>query len=304
MLRDDVLRTVLYFDVFSWPLTCAEIARFVRPGDLAAVEHVCGELVGAGLLASDGPFVFVSGRGDLVAERRTRNANAERRWPDAQRAAAILARVPYVRAVLITGGLSKGSADRDADVDFMLIVEPGRVWTAKSMLQIARWPVPIGVRDLFCTNYLVAEDALLLDDRTAYTAIELATAVPMWNGALCGRLLAANGWAEAFVPGWAWAVERAKNAPDLPPRRGARLVERALALGGDGLDQRALAVWDRYWNRKYAFLDAPTRAQRFKRRPDRATNHLDDYQGRVVAAWRERLLARSVPEPTLPELPV
>jgi hypothetical protein len=56
-------------------------------------------------------------------------------------------------------------------------------------------------------------------------------------------------------------------------------------------------VWDRYWNRKYAFLDAPTRAQRFKRRPDRATNHLVDFQDRVLGEWRDRLRSHGIAEP-------
>ncbi len=300
-MRADVLRIVLYFDVFAWPVRRSEVVRLVAPHDERAVEAVLDALVVEGLLGSSGAFVFLAGRDAIVADRVASNARAELLWPDAQRAAAVLARLPYVRAVLITGGLSKNAAGLDPDVDFLLIVATGRVWTTKSALQVVRRVLPPAIRDLCCTNYLVDEAHLGVDDRTAYTAMELATAVPMWNGPLCRRLFEENAWASAYVPGWSWVEERGANAQD--PRRGrvTSALERVYDVAGDALDERLLGVWDTYWNRKYAFLDDATRAQRFKRRRERSTNHLEDFQFRVLDAWRERLGRYGLDEPMCAE---
>lgn len=300
MIRDAAHSIVLYFDVFTWPVTRAELVRFVAPHDPDAVQRAVDELVASGRVEERGGYVFAPGRDRGVAKRLVGARRAERLWPTARRAADVLAHFPYVRAVLVTGGLSKNAVGDDSDIDFLLIVEPGRVWTTKSLLQLWRRALPAGLRDCFCTNYIMGADQLVIDEHNAYTAIELATAVPMRNGDLCRRLLEANRWADAFVPGFDWAVRRAANTPDAPRRPFGRAIEAMLDAGGGDLDRRALALWSRYWDRKYAWLDDRTRAQRFKRRRDIATNHLNDFQGWVMQEWRARLAAAAVPEPGAP----
>src|ERR1051325_4587002 len=138
VLAEQAERLVLYFDVFHHPLTVPEVERFVAPGETERIEAACRDPVARGRVASEGPYLFVPGRAGSVARRRERSTNAELRWPAAQRASRILARLPWVHGVLVTGGLSKNSADPDDDVDFLLLVEPGAVWTLKSSLQVMR----------------------------------------------------------------------------------------------------------------------------------------------------------------------
>jgi hypothetical protein len=289
-LADDVLRMALYYDVFKHPLTVAELSRLVGADAGPAVRA----LIRAGRVAQDGPHVFLPGRGAQVEARVARTRHAEEAWPAARRAARVLAGMPYVRAVLITGGLSKRSSGPDGDIDFLLLVEPGRVWTTKSALQVFRRALPERVRECFCTNYLLATDRLALDARNAFTAMELATAVPMHGADLCAALLEENAWGRAYVPGWDWAIARARAALDVPtgPARGA--LEAALPASVDGA---ALRAWDRFWDRKYDFLDDATRARRFRRTPDAATNHLHDFSGWVCAEFARRCEAAGVPLP-------
>ncbi len=269
---------VLYFDVFRHPLTEAELTRLVSPGRPHVVAAACDGLRRAGLLEAEGAWRFRPGGAPHVARRRERARYAERVWPWAQRAAGVLRRLPYVRGLLVTGSLSKNSAGPDGDVDFLVLVEPGRVWTLKTMLQALRRVLPEPARELFCTNYLLATDQLVVDDRNLFTAVELATAVPLAGPAACVALLEANDWARRFVPGLDWSLERARALP--PDGLGA-----GGARGGgvgDAVERGALRAWDAYWDRKYAWLDAGVRSQRFKRRGGVATNHLHDFQGYVL----------------------
>jgi hypothetical protein len=284
---DAVLRTVLYYDIFRHPLAVEELA-WMAAGDpgvaLAALE---------GRLERRGRWVYRAGRGATVEARLARAKKAEKLWPAARRAGRILAGFPWVRAVLVTGGLSKNSVGDDADVDFMLVVEPGRVWTAKSALQAFRRVMPDPVRECFCTNYLIAADRLAVDEHDVYTAMELATAVPLHGAATCAALLDANPWARRFVPGLGWSRARAVRAPTHAPSPLARVVE---PLVGATAERWSLRTWDRYWNRKYDFLDEATRAQRFKRRADVSTNHLHDFRQWVLDEFRRRCDEEGVPE--------
>lgn len=291
--RPVVARMVAYYDVFRHPLTEAELARLAG----GAVEEAVAALEAEGRLERVAGYVCLAGRAGDVERRRARSEAAERRWRAARAATAVLARFPFVRGIFVTGGLSKQSCPPDGDVDFLLIVEPGAVWTTKTALQGLRRPLPERARDWFCTNYLLAADHPVVDDRNAFTAMELATAVPMWGRGACVGFLEANRWAERYVPGLAWNVERARRAPPGRVAPLARAVEGALGPVQGAVEGRARAAWDRFWNRKYAWLDDEVRAQRFKRRAEVSTNHLHDFQDYVLAEYRGRLDALGVAPP-------
>jgi hypothetical protein len=197
--------------------------------------------------------------------------------------------VPWVEGVLVTGALSKQSAESDGDIDFMLLVSPGRLWTVKSLLQGIRRFLPERGRELLCTNYLLSTDAMQIPEQSFYTAVELATAVPLYGRQACTRLLTSNLWAQRFIPGFSWSINRASMAPvhtrsSSPP-----------GLLGARLEKSAQNSWDRFWNRKYSYLSDATRAQRFKRSSTVSTNHLHDFQGYVLQELSRRTQEVGIP---------
>lgn len=288
--RTDVLRLVLYFDIFQHPLREAELVRLVDPGQPDRVHDAVVGLVARGELDLRRSHVFRPGRKDLIGRRNERAANAERLWPYARLASQALARLPFVRGVLVTGSLSKGSTAPGDDVDFMVLTAPGRVWTLHSSLQVLRRSLPRPLRDLFGSNYLLAEDRPLIGDRNLFTAIELATAVPMVGPEACARLMKANDWVRRFVPGLDWCVERALAAPPLPA--GVRRVEDRLPAGLlDRAEPLARRAWGGFWSRKYAWLDASLRQERFKQGEEVAATLLNDYRDYVLGEARRRMEA-------------
>ncbi len=289
-VRGHVLRLILYFDLFQHPLRLSELVRLITPGDerpvLAAVEGLRQE----GLVAGAPPWVHRPGQEGLVVRRAERERAAERLWPSARRAAALLSRLPYVRGLLVTGSLSKNSVDPDGDVDFMVLVEPGRVWTLKTLLQAGRRVLPDPARELFCTNYLLDTAHSRIDDRNLYTAIELATAVPIYGRDAVVALMRENAWAARFVPGWSWVEERARHTAPAPAHW-PRLEWAVPSVAQAPVERASLRAWDAFWERKYAYLHADDRKQRFKRRPELATNMLHDFQFKVLHEMGERLAA-------------
>lgn len=276
---DASLRMVLYYDIFHHPLTVEELSALAggTPTLDARTER-------------HGHYVCRAGASADLPGRIERSLAAERMWPQATRMAGIIARFPWVKAVFLTGGLSKRSAPPDGDIDFLLLCEGGRVWSTKTAVELVRRAMPARGRESLCANYLRAEDSLLLDDHTVFTAMEIATAVPMYGGALCAAFIEANTWARRWVPGYEFALRRAAAAPPLPSSPIRPLADRVPRA----LEPRALDAWDRFWNRKYATLDAGTRAQRFKRRPDVATNHFEDFQGWVSNEYASRCAAAGI----------
>jgi hypothetical protein len=198
---DAVLATVAYADMFDFPLRRPEIQRdligVAAPASrtLAMMETLLRE----GDLAADGPYLALPGRRGLADLRRGREARATRLWPVAQRFGHLIGRLPFVRLVAVTGSLAAGNPDDGADIDYLIVTAPGRLWSVRAaavaLVRLARR----GGVDL-CPNYLLSTDALALDHHDLFTAHELLQARPLLGAATYRRFLDGNVWAARRLP--------------------------------------------------------------------------------------------------------
>ena len=205
-----VLLTVLYSDLFDYPLTADEVARYRvaldgddsddDPGDAPAdgsVATTIEELSGARLSRVDG-YVCWRGREDVVDLRRRRRAANAPRWRLARRYARWLARAPFLRMVAVCGSQAMDNAGEDGDVDVFCVTAPGRLWIAQAGAMVLRRLIPRSAR--ICPNYFLSLDALGVAERNLFTAHEVAQTVPLWGAEAYDRFLAANRWIHDFMP--------------------------------------------------------------------------------------------------------
>jgi hypothetical protein len=198
------IAAISYADVFDWPLTATEVHRFLPIP--ARPDEVVAALVAArrsGAVAVAGDVYFLPGRQVLAGRRRRREATSARLWPRAVRACRVLAAMPWVRLVAVSGSLAVGAAEDDADVDLFIVTVDGRVWLARA-LTIALGRAAAGAarrQDIrLCPNYILTATALELPERDVFTAHELAQLVPLFGPDAYRALLAANQWYRNFLP--------------------------------------------------------------------------------------------------------
>ncbi len=199
-----ILRTVLYADVFNFPLTTAELHHFLihdHPVALTEIESALRESSALKThLEQHGAYWVMTGRRDLLAMREAREAASERLWPLAQHYSVWLARLPFVRMVALTGALSvRNAAHGDDDLDYLLITAAGRVWLARAgaiaLVRLARlWGAQV------CPNYVLSETALVQHGRDIFLAHEVVQMVPLFGEAYYGAFRQANGWTAQQMP--------------------------------------------------------------------------------------------------------
>ena len=278
-----IVHTVAYADIFDWPLTPAEIHRFLP---VAATLHEVlsalaapsgsGRMSGA-IVVRDG-LAFLRGRERLVEARSHRAAASARLWPRAVRAAHVVASLPFVRLVAITGSLAVSAASDEADVDLFVVTEDGRLWLTRALtIGVVRAAATRGIR--LCPNYFLAESALEIRERDLFTAHELAQMVPLAGSATYHDLLARNAWYRDYLPNHVPA-----DVPGTPGRMAARaLLEWAGRTGP--LDR--VERWEmRRKVRRFA-AGATSLEQRFDESV--CKGHFDEHRRRVLAAFQERL---------------
>ncbi len=201
-LEQAIWRTVAYVDLFDYPLTAVEIHRYLD-GVPATASEVAKTLVGSPALADylrhkDG-FFYLPEREEIIEIRQVRKRRAQQLWPEAVRYGRILARLPFVRMVAVTGSLAMNNAADEADIDYFVVTENGRLWLARALvIGVVRLAARRGI--VLCPNYFVAESALTLPERNVYTAREIVQMVPLFGYAIYHQLRQHNGWASRFLP--------------------------------------------------------------------------------------------------------
>ncbi|MGV3637224.1 MAG: hypothetical protein ACO1NQ_06205, partial [Flavobacteriales bacterium] len=135
-LQNTVLSVLAYFDVFAHPLTAEEIRRFLVRTTASAdrIQQALVGLAAAGLVQQAGPYWGLGAVDTHARERLAAESRARTRMPKAEVMARRIARFPFVRAVFISGSMSKGCLAADGDIDFFVVTEPGRLWVARTLL--------------------------------------------------------------------------------------------------------------------------------------------------------------------------
>jgi hypothetical protein len=201
-VEEAVLSTIAYGDVFEYPLRDVEVHRFLHgirtaPEVTTAALARCAEPDGP--LTQRGSFFMLRGREHLVELRRARAERAARMWPAAIRYGRLIAALPFVRMVAVTGSLTWDTVEEDADIDYLIVTEPDHLWTCRLLVAVLARVARLDGTEL-CANYLMSTRALALSERTLYGAYELATLTPIAGRSLYRRLLRANPWATAYLP--------------------------------------------------------------------------------------------------------
>jgi len=275
--------TLLYADLFDYPLTLVEAWRYLI-GVKATVWEVRATLeaaVQAGIFTHRAGFYSLGNRSELAALRTEREKRARVLWRHARRWGAALAALPFVRMAAVTGALAmNNTATDDDDIDFLVLTAPGRVWLARvlciGLVHVAR---RFGVE--LCPNYVLSATALEQSPRNLYIAHELAQMVPLSGHTLHAAMLAANEWMLEFLPN---LEVRGQGPADGRRPMAQKLGEHVLANGlGDWLER-----WERgRKQRKFARQAARSAAVRLD--ADHVKGHFNDHGARVLAEYQSRL---------------
>lgn len=207
--RQASLATLLYADIFDYPLTKSEFILWSIKRSVSVPKE--GE--------KQGNFIFLPKRKHLIEAREDREQFAFEKWNIAQKAANVLRLIPTIQLIGVTGGLSMNNAKNEDDIDFFFITSVGCLWITRlfavlimEVLGKRRRRGETNVKNSICLNMFMTQQNLAVPEaeHDLYTAHEVLQMKPMWaRGAAYQKFLSANSWTQRFLPN-AWK-ERTQN---------------------------------------------------------------------------------------------
>ncbi|MEM9820041.1 MAG: nucleotidyltransferase domain-containing protein [Bacteroidota bacterium] len=289
-LQHQAVMPLLYFEVFSYPLTLEEIYQFGHhpTTTLGELKAALAEMVKAGLIFNYQEFYLSRNQPEWVEQRRQNNERAKQALQRAKNMTQLIRRFPFVRGVALSGSLSKNVMPEDGDIDYFIITQPGRLWVARTLLVLFKKVFLLNSKKYFCVNYFVDEDHLKIEEQNRFTATEMATLLPVYNTPLYHHFFAVNKWVKAYFPR---SVRRSFEKGALEKNSRLRgLFEKVLnGKIGDQLDTFFMKRTIQYWNSKFKTLDPNNFSVALKSRRYVSKHHPQDFQNRVMKAYEQRI---------------
>jgi hypothetical protein len=198
----DILRLTIYSDIFRYPLKSLEIYQRLKYNGMSTDEfrQELTELVNSGFIHEIEGYYLIDDRIDLVKRRMDANNKTSDLMPKALKNARLISAFPFVRAVFLSGSLSKGDADNKADIDYFIITSTDRLWIARTLLTLYKKIVLFNSYKYFCLNYFIDQSNYRIDDRNLFTATELISLLPLFSSHEFQQFNNANQWVRIYYP--------------------------------------------------------------------------------------------------------
>jgi hypothetical protein len=240
-LEAAILKTIAYFDIFSFPLTAWEVWKWLygQKADFSQIEKTLKEsqTLKSKIGFSQG-FYHLIGHPETVALRQERYELALNKFEKTVAFVKKLVRLPFIKYVAVCNTLGMMNARDESDIDLFVIVKPSHIWTVRllaagyAQLRKLR-PVGKNRKNKFCLSFYITEDALnlksLLYQDDPYFIFWLATLIPVYDPEqLMIKLWQANSWLKENLPNIQPREIAAQR--EIRPTKTAKVLEKLLGF--------------------------------------------------------------------------
>ena len=144
-LELSIIRTLAFFDIFSFPLTSLEIFKWLNVTDDSAsatdqplltqpyfyseVQQALNQLPDK--IQSKNGFYFLAGRSELINQRLKKYGYAANKFKRALGFSRIFSVIPYIKMIAVCNTLAYGNSSQAGDIDLFIIAQKNRLWLTR-----------------------------------------------------------------------------------------------------------------------------------------------------------------------------
>lgn len=289
-LMRSILRTLAYYDIFSYPLTAEEIYQSLGVNHTTPeeIQKELESLSAQQLVYSKGQFYLLNDNDKFIERREKGNRLAVKRLRTARRVSSFISRFPFIRGIMLSGSLSKGFMEKDSDIDYFVVTHPNRVWFSRLMLMAFKKIFLFNSRKIFCINYFVDAENLEIEEKNIFTATELVTLLPTFGRDAYEKLYQKNIWVKDYYPNF----PRREASVILDRKNGMlksfleKLLGRKL---GDKIDDFAMALFNKFNRLRYKNYTEDEFRLAFKSTKKESKHHPKFFQKKVLLEFDNKI---------------
>ena len=211
-LEKAIVRAIVFFDMFDYPLTANEISLYLdRSADFLEIFQIL-KILPDNIQEKQG-FYFLTGREYLLVSRAERFNFTAQKFKIARRVAKIFCLVPFVELIAISNIIGTHNLRDQSDIDLFIITRPKRIWLTRlfcaGLMKILNLrPNRKTKRNKICLSFYITTNRLNLEKlkinpQDWYFNYWLAGLVPLYDhGGAYQELIKQNGWLKGFLPNW------------------------------------------------------------------------------------------------------
>lgn len=213
-MKDAIIKTISYFDIFNTPLTREEIFRWLWENNNTDYKKYIAELDSLAtqkIIEHKNGYYFLPGRVDTIEIRERTIPYVEKKMAIAVRACNKLRFVPFLEAVFVCNTVAGGGVKENSDIDVFIIIKKGRLWLSRFLSTILLTAFRLRrnktkITDKICLSFYATDDNLDLSkiaipQPDVYLAYWIDNLIPVYDPQNFRRkIIEENKWAHKYLP--------------------------------------------------------------------------------------------------------
>lgn len=281
------LKTILYFSIFRYPLKFEEIHSYTNYAEELETQKELDYLISEKILTKIDEFYVYANDLESVTKRLKGNLQAKKALLIAKERAKFIAKFPFVKAVGVSGSLSKGYYDNDSDIDFFVITKHSKLWVCRTILMLFKKIFLLNSRKYFCINYFISENQLEIEEQNRFTATELKTLIPLEGKKIFEDFYSENNWVNSYF------LKFKPNTISIQNTQKPLLVKSIEFICcnkvGSKLDVIFKTITLKKWNSKFHYLNKEDFKIALKSTNNISKHHPSNFQKKVINALNEKV---------------
>lgn len=236
-LKVSIYKTIIYFDLFNYPLTAYELWQYLpSKSDFITCKKALEELEKEKKIIRKTSFYYLKNRDKNLKHRNKRYHFSNRKIEIAQKMVRLFSFLPWVKFVALSNLIGRHNLRDGSDIDLFIITSKNRIWISRFfcagiMKLLNKRPNKKTKRDKICLSFYVDQENLNLEKlaleggKDFYFYYWLAGLYPLYDrGGYHYYLIKENQWIEKYLPNIELFLSNQSYSPNLNLSKGKNIV--------------------------------------------------------------------------------
>lgn len=249
-MEEQIIKTLSYFDIFDYPLTFAEIKKYLECEIEYTDDDLYDILASISVIQEANGYYYLLGRREITEMRSARGTVSIAKLSKARVVGKLLTLIPSIDYIGISGSLSMNNASESDDIDLFFITKKNTLWITRLLVSLTlmlihqkRKKKSKSAKDKICPNMFMSKDKLVFSEkkRNLYIAHEIVQLKTLYDRNNSHSLfLQKNKWIKGYFPNF---------HPTTHKKIGVSKLERILLVGIKPLEKIAYILQKAYMHK-------------------------------------------------------